>query len=174
MPWHLGAFILSSSKTILNKFVFAIEDDKVCYTDTDSLYIEKKLVISREKSLVGKELGRGKNDYGDCGIFYGLFITPKVNFCPTINEYGKIEKRHLKGFQDADRLLQRKKYFPIIWKSSFDVGDEIRSKVRNCKDCLKSENKTCQSCEEKIYQHKEFKAHLDELKRKSSNEEMKN
>ena len=47
--------------------------------------------------LVGKTLGQRKNDYGDGGIFFSLFLAPKVNSCLTSNEYGFIEeKRHSK------------------------------------------------------------------------------
>ena len=45
MPVHLGAFVLSNSKRIMNNFVHAINGfytNDVYYTDTDSLYIEKK------------------------------------------------------------------------------------------------------------------------------------
>ena len=43
MPLHLGAFVLSNSKRIMNKFVEAIggfETNDVYYGDTESLYIE--------------------------------------------------------------------------------------------------------------------------------------
>ena len=45
MPLHLGAFVLSISKRIMNIFIHAIigfHTNDVFYTDTDSLYIEKK------------------------------------------------------------------------------------------------------------------------------------
>ena len=43
MPLHLGNFVLSNSKRIMNNFVHAIKGfytKDVYYTDTDSLYIE--------------------------------------------------------------------------------------------------------------------------------------
>ena len=45
MPLHLGAFVLSNSKRIMNNFIHAIDGfyaNDVYYTDTDSLYIENK------------------------------------------------------------------------------------------------------------------------------------
>ena len=45
MPLHLGAFVLSNSKRIMNNFIHAINGfytNDVYYTDTDSLYIENK------------------------------------------------------------------------------------------------------------------------------------
>ena len=45
MPLHLGAFVLSNSKRIMNSFIYAFNGfytNDVYYTDTDSLYIENK------------------------------------------------------------------------------------------------------------------------------------
>ena len=42
---HLGAFVLSNSKRIMNNFIHAINGlytNDIYYTDTDSLYIENK------------------------------------------------------------------------------------------------------------------------------------
>ena len=47
MPSHLGSFILSNSKRIMNNFIRVIDGFKtnnIYYTDTDSLYIEKKIL----------------------------------------------------------------------------------------------------------------------------------
>ena len=55
--------------------------------DTDSLYIGKKHWDKLEKAgLVGKALLQGQNDYKGGGIFYGLFLAPKIEYCPTINK----------------------------------------------------------------------------------------
>ena len=66
MPLHLGAFVLSNSKRIMNKFIHAINGfytNDVYYTDTDSLYIENKHWDKLDKAgLVGKGLLQGKND----------------------------------------------------------------------------------------------------------------
>ena len=45
MPLHLGVFVISNSKSLMNNFVHAINafyTNDVFYGDTDSLYIEKK------------------------------------------------------------------------------------------------------------------------------------
>ena len=82
MPLHLGAFVLSNSKRIMNNFIHAINGfytNDVCYTDTDSLHIENKHWDKLDKpGLFGKNLLQGKNDYGpNSGIFYALFLAPK-------------------------------------------------------------------------------------------------
>ena len=82
MPLHLGAFVLSNSKRIMNSFIHAINGfytNDVYYTYTSSLYIENKHWDKLDKAgLVGKGLLQGKIDYKDGGIFYGLFLAPKI------------------------------------------------------------------------------------------------
>ena len=96
MPLHLGAFVSSNSKRIMNTFMHAIKRfyaNDVRYTDTDSLYIENKHWEKIDKAgLVGKNRLQGRNDYKDGGIFYGLFLAPKIKYCLTINKYGVIDE----------------------------------------------------------------------------------
>ena len=77
MPLHLGAFVLSNSKKIMNNFIHAINGfytNDVYYIDTDSLYIENKHWNKLDKAgFVGKGLLEGKNDYKDEGIFMDCF-----------------------------------------------------------------------------------------------------
>ena len=118
MPLHLGAFVLSNSKRIMNNFIHAINGfytNDVYYTDTDSLYIEKKHWDKLENAgLVGKNLLQGKNDYKDGGIFYGLFLAPKIKYCLTINKYGVIdEHKTFKGFTNVSDNLDRKECFKM-------------------------------------------------------------
>ena len=75
----------------MKKFALEIDgvkDDKVCYTDTDSLYKEKTTGKSLEhKSFVGEELGRGENNFGDGVKLSAVFVAPKVKYCLTTNGY---------------------------------------------------------------------------------------
>ena len=112
MALHLGAFVLSNSKRIMNNFIHAIGGfytNDVFYTDCDSLYIGNKHWDKLDKAvLVGKNLLQGKNDYKDGGIFYRLFLAPKKN-CLTINKYGVIdEHKTFKGFTNVSDNLDRK------------------------------------------------------------------
>ena len=81
LPLQVAVFILSNSKRIMNIFMHAIDgfySDDVYYTYTDSLYIENKHWDKLDKvGLVDKNSLQGKNDYGDGGIFYALFLAPK-------------------------------------------------------------------------------------------------
>ena len=185
MPLHLGAFVLSNSKRIMNNFVHAINGfytNDVYYTDTDSLYIENKHWDKIDKAgLVGKGLLQSKNDYKDGGIFYALFLAPKIKYCLTINKYGVIdEHKTFKGFKDVKDVLDRKEYFktadgdnliakiPLSWKKSFSHGVVIPHKMRNCNKCRK--DILCDDCDKLVNQNKEFSANLNELKREKPND----
>ena len=108
IPSHLGAFILSNSKRIMNNFIREINgfyNNSIYYGDTDSLYIEKNYWDVLEKAnLVGKKLCQGKNDYDSAGIFYVLFLAPEIKYCLTINEFGLIQQHMtFKGFNDSKK-----------------------------------------------------------------------
>ena len=103
MPLHLGAFVLSNRKRIVNYFIHAIGGfytNYVFYTVTDSLYIENKHWEKLDKAgLVGKNRLQGKNDYKEGIIWYGLFLASKIKNCVTINKIGVIdEHKTFKGF----------------------------------------------------------------------------
>ena len=185
LPAVLGAFILSNSKRIMNNFIREINgfyNNSIYYTDCDSLYIEKKYWDVLDKAnLVGEGLCQGKNDYKTGGIFYGLFLAPKIKYCLTIDEYGFIkEHKTFKGFNDSKRLLDRSQYFkriqgekisamlPRSWKKSFDSGIIIPTKMRFCNEC--NDNKMCVKCNNHIIENKEFEANLNLLKRNALNE----
>ena len=84
LPSHLGAFILSNSERIMNNFIREINgfhNNSIYYGVTDSLYIEKKYWHRLDRAkLVGKKLCLGKTDYKTGGIFYGLFLAPKIKY----------------------------------------------------------------------------------------------
>ena len=128
MPLHLGAFVLSNSKRNMNNFIHAINGfytNDAYYTDTDSLYIENKHWDKLDTvGLVGKRLLQSKNDYKDGGLFYGLFLAPKIKYCLTINKYGVIdEHKTFKGFTNVSDYLDRKEYFNMY------NGDKLIAKV---------------------------------------------
>ena len=101
----------------MNNFIHAIGGfytNDVFYTDTDSLYIESKHWEKLDKAgLVGKNLLQGKNDYKDGGIWYALFLAPKIKCCITINKFGVIdEHKTFKGFTNvSDNLKKSKRIF---------------------------------------------------------------
>ena len=124
---------------------------------------------------------QGKNDFKTGGIFYGLFLAPKIKYCLTIDDYGIIqEHKTFKGFNDSNRLINRSQYFKMIEdekksamlrissKKLFDSGIIFSTKMRFCSEC--NDKKTCDKCNNQIKENKEFEANLNELKRHPPNE----
>lgn len=68
-PTFIGLYILQQSRRIMNNFIHAIDgfrNNRVYYTDTDSLYIEQKYInMLKEAGCYGDELMKGKSDYGE-------------------------------------------------------------------------------------------------------------
>ena len=182
MPLHLNAFVLSNSKRIMNNFLHAINGyytKDFYYTDTDSLYIENKHWEKLDKvSFVGENRLQGKNVYGDTGIFYGLFLAPKIKYCWTINKFGVVdEHKTFKGFTNLSDNLDRKEFFnmadggkfiaqvPLSWKKSFSQGVVSPHKMKNCSEC--KIDSLCESCDKLVNQKKEFSANSNEVKRQA-------
>ena len=185
MPLHLGAFVLSNSKRIMNNFIHAINGfykNDLYFEDTDSMFIENKHWDKLDKAgLVGKNLLQGKNDYKDGGIWFALFLAPKVKYCLTITKNDVIdEHKTFKGFNNVSEHLDRKKYFemfegdkliakvPLSWKKSFSMGVVVPHKLRNCSKCRK--DFLGDGCDKLVNQRKEFSANLNELTRQCPNE----
>ena len=101
VPLHLGSFILAHSKRIMNNFILAIDGFKnpnVYYCDTDSLYISKRFFdLLESRQLVGNDLCKGKNDYGEGGIVFGLYLAPKIKYNIVLNDGLLSEKSTFKG-----------------------------------------------------------------------------
>ena len=74
----------------MNNFFHAIDGfytKDLYYTDTDSLYIEKKHWNKLYNAgLLGKHLLQGENSYKDEGKFYGLFLAPKAKNSLTLKK----------------------------------------------------------------------------------------
>ncbi|ESO91839.1 hypothetical protein LOTGIDRAFT_163200 [Lottia gigantea] len=150
-PAHLGAFILSHSKKIMNNFIHVIDGfykPEIYYTDTDSLYISSsnwdKL---NEAGLVSEnEYSKGKNDYGDGGIIFGLYLAPKKRKRLRVTSKDKID------VEDYIRLA-----------SGHDVTNEFKKPwVKSFTDGIVIPNEK---------QKKVFRSYLNLVKRKAPNEE---
>ncbi|ESO90371.1 hypothetical protein LOTGIDRAFT_164298 [Lottia gigantea] len=92
-PSHLGSFVLSQSKKIMNNFIHVIDGfykPEIYYTYTDSLYISSRNWDKlNEAGLVSEnEHCKGKNDYGDGGIMYGLYSS-QIQYQSNFRRYSK-------------------------------------------------------------------------------------
>ena len=184
MPLHLGVFVLSNSKRIMNNLIHAIDgfySNDVYYTERDSLYIENKHWENLDETgLVDNNRLQGKNDYKDGGIWYGLFLALK-KYCLTINKHGVIdEHKTFKGFTNMTDNLDKKENFnmadggkliakvPLSWKKSFSQGVVRPHKMKNC--CERKIDSLCDRCDKLVNQNRDFSANLNELKRQPPNE----
>ena len=184
LPEVLGAFILGNNRRIIDKFIrekkrfFKIN---IFYTDSDSLYIEKKYWDVLNKANLVEELCRRKIDYTTGSIFFGIFLAPIINICLTIDNFSIIQKHKIfKGLNDSNRLLDRSQKFKMIegkklsplfpknWKKSFNSGTIIPTKMKFCNGC--NDKKVCDKCNNQVNEIKEFEANLRELKRHPPNE----
>ena len=107
LPGHLVSFNLSIEKRIMNYFIGEKNGSyniSIYFGDTDSLYIEIKYWdVLHKANLLGKKSCQGKNYYKTGGIFYGILLGPKINYCLTFNEFG-IVQQHMasKGPYDSE------------------------------------------------------------------------
>ena len=96
-PSHFGSYILSHSKRLMNDVIEQVGgfyNNSIYYSDTDSLYIHKKYWFSLvDNGFIGKSPGLGRNDYGTSGIFYALFLAPKIKYCLVIDALGDISAK---------------------------------------------------------------------------------
>ncbi|ESO91120.1 hypothetical protein LOTGIDRAFT_153554 [Lottia gigantea] len=127
-PSHLGSFVLSHSKKIMNNFIHVIDGfykPEIYFTDTDSLYISSsnwdKL---NEAGLVSEnDYCKGKNDYGDGGIIFGLYLVPKVKYNIILTSDGVLkEKKTFKGY--SNDKISVEDYIRLA--SGHDVTNEFK------------------------------------------------
>ncbi|ESO93917.1 hypothetical protein LOTGIDRAFT_153390 [Lottia gigantea] len=126
-PSHLGSFVLSHSKKIMNNFIHIINGfykPEIYYTDTDSLYISSKnwKKLNRAGLVSEKDYCKGKNDYGDGGIIFGLYLAPKVKYNIVLTSDGVLkEKKTFKGY--SNDKISVEDYVQLA--SGHDVSNEF-------------------------------------------------
>ena len=115
---HFGSYISPPSKRMMNdviKKIVGFYNNSIYYTDNDSLYIHKKYWCDLvDNGFVGKSLGLGKKDYGNCGIFSAWFLAPKIKYCSVIGDFVVISgKRIFKGDSEERRMIKLNKYISV-------------------------------------------------------------
>ncbi|ESO88677.1 hypothetical protein LOTGIDRAFT_165463 [Lottia gigantea] len=133
---------------------------EIYYTDTDSFYISSsnwdKL---NEAGLVSEnEYSKGKNDYGDGGIIFGLYLAPKVKYNIILTSDGVLkEKKPFKGY--SNYKIKVEDYIQLA--SGHDVTNEFKKPwVKSFTDGIVIPNET---------QKKVFRSYLNLVKRKAPN-----
>ena len=72
----------------------------------------------------------GKKDYKTGGIFYGLFLAPKILYCLTIDHYDIFqEDKTFKVFNDSKRLLDRSQFFKMMEGKKNSYVTKILGKI---------------------------------------------
>ena len=204
MPSHFDSYMLSHSKSLINEVINQIGgfyNNSIYYGDTDSVYIHKNswddLV---DNGFVGKSLGLGENDCGNSGIFYALFLSPKVEFCLGIDDFGVISaQRMFKGYSEEHRMIKLNEFislsegksvsgrFSIDWTKTFE-GIKIPHRKQDCLDCDNGKicsdcvikpkmncfnyemKRACKLCLDLISQKKTYSTDINMLKRKPPND----
>ncbi|ESO90927.1 hypothetical protein LOTGIDRAFT_175787 [Lottia gigantea] len=98
--------ICGMNKKIMNNFIHVINGfykPEIYYTDTDSLYISSRNwdKLNRAGLVSENEYCKGKNDYGDGGIIFGLYLAPKVKYNIILTSDGVLkEKKTFKGYSN--------------------------------------------------------------------------
>ena len=168
MPLYLGAFVLSNSKQIMNNFIHAIDGfyTNDVFIQTRTVYILKiNIGIKKRAGLVGKNRLQCKSDHEEGGIWYGLFLSPKLKYCLTIKKHVVFdEHKTFRGFTNVCDNLDRKEFIkvanggkltakvPFSWKKSNSQGVVIPYIMKNCGECDRLEN-----------QKKKFSSKLSDL-----------
>ncbi|ESO94776.1 hypothetical protein LOTGIDRAFT_161026 [Lottia gigantea] len=162
-PTHLGTFILSHSKRIMNNFIHVIDGfykPEIYYTDTDSLYTSSKNWDKLNKAgLVSEnDYCKGKNDYGDGRIIFGLYLAPKVKYNIILTSDGVLkEKKTFKGY--SKYKIKVDDYIRLA--SGHDVTNEFdKPWGKSFTDGIVIPNEK---------QTKKFRSYLNLVKRKAAN-----
>ena len=159
-PCHLGALTLSHSKRLLNDVLIALdgsENNKIYYSHTDATYIQKNdHKTLKKQGLIRKEIFQSKNDYGDSGNIYGVFLAPEIKYCFVINDDGLIQQkvtfkgcdpeislRRFKEFLNMEKGLIVRKISKLKWKRKLFIV-KVPHRVFNCEYC--QNDKMCHSC----------------------------
>jgi len=75
-PSHIGAFILSYSRKIMNNYIRKLRPENIWYGDTDSLYTTRA-ALAKSGIVEFDGLGGVKNDYKDLFITEAVFLDIK-------------------------------------------------------------------------------------------------
>ena len=158
---HLGSFLLSQSKRLMNDVKLALDcfkNNKIYYGGTDSIYIHNNdYEILKAKGLIGKDLYQSKNDHGKGGILYGLFLAPKNKYCIVMDETGILsQKTTFKGY-DQNMVGLIFKVFLDLERGDTILGElklnlkrglhgvKIPHRVFQCPQC--DNDRICKQCE---------------------------
>ena len=165
MPCHMGSYILSHSKRLMNEVIEHIGGfykNNIYYTDTDSIYIHKNdFNILKKDGFIEDTLGKSKNDYGENGgILKALFIGPKMKYCLVIDDGGYLcEKITFKGLEKGSSNIKYTDFVNLArgrtitnvsmkkWEKKLD-GIKIPHRRHGCNKC--DDSLFCDRCQDDV------------------------
>ena len=165
MPSHMGSYILSHSKRLMNEVIAHIDGfykNNIYYSDTDSIYIHKNdFNILKRDGFIKDDLGKSKNDYGqDGGILKALFLGPKIKYCLVIDDGGYLcEKINFKGLEKGSSNIKYDDFVNLArgrsisnvsmkkWEKKLD-GIRIPHRRHGCNNC--DESLFCDRCQDTV------------------------
>ena len=122
----------------------------------------------KKRNLLGKKLFQSKNDYGDAGIVFALFMSAKFKYCLVIDDNGLLQQMiafkvcdretsriGFKEFRNMEEGLIVRNTSKLNWKRD-SIGVKVPHKVKNCENCqndklcrssIKDPNLNCFDCE---------------------------
>jgi DNA-binding ferritin-like protein (Dps family) len=112
-PLYLGAFILSYSKSIMNKIIAAVDGfwipGVIKYGDTDSLYVslEDYNIVLKQYGYIGDGMGQCKNDNDDNIIDLLICLGKKLKIAWLDNN---VIKSTIKGYKGLKKIPLSQKY----------------------------------------------------------------
>lgn len=150
-PSYIASYILAYARSIVNEVIRVVKPENIYYSDTDSLYIEKRILIENNLPC-SSDLGGFKNDYGEgTKIVNAIFLDNKRYFLElTKEENGEIKRSYKAKFNG----LAFKKFKTISDNASIHIDqfskdtpiDEQINQVRGLYEkLLENYNKKIQS-----------------------------
>lgn len=113
-PVYIGGYVTAQSRAIVNEIIRKVKPENIYYSDTDSIYIEKR-ILNEKKLPCSSELGGFKNDYGD------NMIIRKAIFLDMKRYYLEFEDRKF----NPPKITFKAKFNGLAFKSLNTIKDFI-------------------------------------------------
>jgi hypothetical protein len=125
-PVHLAVFILAYARHIMNRFMRAIGEENIYYSDTDSMYVKAESMDKIKDFYHDTALGCLKNDYGDGTYITDAIFLDQKRYLLKFNKphQGDFFKCKFIGLNFKDTKKNFKEYYDKNLYSDFWVQEE--------------------------------------------------
>jgi len=137
-PSYIGGYVTAYSRAIVNEIIRTVGVENIYYSDTDSIYLEKRILT--EKNLpCSSRLGGFKNDYGDS------MVIRKAIFLDMKRYYLEFEDRKF----NPPKITYKAKFNGLAFRQLETISDFIDEEV----DYKNMDDKEKMKLTEKMYLH---------------------